>query len=433
MRYKKVVKKSLNRLPYIKNLAKDKARLMQEIQQQVARADHLQAEVAQLRARNDLWAEEVRAMRGEAKSLNILWPVEKRDLIEARWWDKSKLPTWQKKQPPFSINWVVPPMGPVSGGHANIFRFIDFLESKGHLCRIYFYDPMRQYSFDQLKEAMRSYPLLKAKLYYNVKEMADCDGIFATSWHTAYPVFNFNKPTKKFYFVQDFEPFFDPVGSYSTLAENTYKFGFHGVTLGSWLKQKLERDYSMPADDVNLGVNLKVYSLINKAPRKKIFFYARPVTPRRGFELGVLGLEIFHKSHPEYEINFVGWDIKPYKIPFFYVNHGILPLKKLNELYNQCAAGLVLSFTNMSLLPLEMMAAGAKPVINDAEHTRLVNYKSAVEYAHPSPAALAEGLATAIKDTNSPKKIQDLAKVATNFQWEDSYIKFEQILTRELS
>jgi hypothetical protein len=43
--------------------------------------------------------------------------------------------------------------------------------------------------------------------------------------------------------VQDFEPYFEPVGSYSTFAENTYRFGFHGITLGEWLSKKLTNEY----------------------------------------------------------------------------------------------------------------------------------------------------------------------------------------------
>ena len=51
----------------------------------------------------------------------------------------------------------------------------------------------------------------------------------------AYPVFNSRCSGKRFYFVQDFEPYFYPVGSMSLLAENTYRMGFHAITIGALL------------------------------------------------------------------------------------------------------------------------------------------------------------------------------------------------------
>src|SRR6185369_14733938 len=103
-------------------------------------------------------------------------------------------------KPPFTINWVVPPMGPVSGGHADIFRTINYLESKGHTCRVYFYDPQSLFNLKDIKAHLVNYANIKAVLNYNENEMLDCDAIFATNWHTAYPVANFSGAKKKFYY-----------------------------------------------------------------------------------------------------------------------------------------------------------------------------------------------------------------------------------------
>jgi glycosyltransferase involved in cell wall biosynthesis len=146
------------------------------------------------------------------------------------------------------------------------------------------------------------------------------------------------------------------------------------------------------------------YKLTNKSERKKILYYARPVTPRRGFELGSLALQIFNKMHPEYEIHCLGWDLSRYDLPFPFVNRGILNAEELNNLYNECATGLVLSFTNMSLLPLEMMAAGCIPVLNEAEHTKMVPFSGQMEYAEPNPAALADALHNIVSDKNIQKR-----------------------------
>ena len=142
------------------------------------------------------------------------------------------------------------------------------------------------------------------------------------------------------YFVQDFEPLFYPMGTNYILAENTYKFGLYGVTAGGWLYSKLKKEYGMDCDYYDFGSDPINYKLTNTKERKEIFFYARPVTERRGFDLGIMALEIFHKKHPEYIINLAGWDVSMHDVPFPYVNHGALKLKDLHKIYNRCAASL---------------------------------------------------------------------------------------------
>lgn len=403
------------------------------IEEQAAKISELHEAVGLLSKRNELWAEEVRELRGENKRLDIVWPVHPEEIIAADWRRPPKAREYKKHAPPYVINWVVPSMGPVSGGHADIFRAIHHMEKKGHICRVYFYDALKQSSLESVKESLNSYTPIKAELFYNAKDMADCDAVIATNWYTAYPVFNFQGPAKKFYFVQDFEPYFDPVGSYSKFAENTYRFGFYGITLGRWLHEKLSKKYGMESDFIEMGTDTREYSFINKGERKKILFYARPVTPRRGFEMGSLALQIFHERHPEYEIHCLGWDLSRYDLPFPFVNHGILNSEELNHLYNECHAGLVLSFTNMSLLPLEMLASGCTPVINDAKHTRMITYSDEVTYTDPNPQAIAEALHRTVSDPQTSTKARQAAEFAKNFQWDESNATFEKIITRELS
>ena len=82
------------------------------------------------------------------------------------------------------------------------------------------------------------------------------------------------------------------------LAEKTYSMDFHGLTAGPWLSSKLSKEYSMDCDFYNFGYDPKIYQFNKDSKRDKIFFYARPVTPRRGFELGLMSLELFHTAAP---------------------------------------------------------------------------------------------------------------------------------------
>jgi O-antigen biosynthesis protein len=197
---------------------------------------------------------------------------------------------------------------------------------------------------------------------------------------------------QRFYLVQDFEPAFYPAGSEYLLAEATYRFGFHGVTAGRWLAPMLEREYGMPADAFDFGRDLSYALDGDVAPeqRDRICFYSRPGTPRRAYELAVLALELFVKHHPEVEIHFYGLESK--RLPFAVTNHGLQTPEQLNALYNRSIAGLVLSATNVSLVPHEMLAAGCIPVVNDAEHNRVVLDNEHVAYAPASPFELARTL-----------------------------------------
>lgn len=419
-------KKTVALAPPIKRYLHEKIELSVTVEQQKQEIEHLKKHV------EDLGLEMGRLKGTVPGATEIRWPVFKEDIIAAA--DPPHPTAAAKKQPPFHIVWVLPPMGSISGGHTDIFRTIAFLESRGHTNTIYFYDALKLSDRSQLKATMQvNYPKVKAKIFYNQKDIAPCDAIFATNWFTAYPVLNYPQQAKKYYFVQDFEPMFEAAGSYGTLAENTYDFGLHGITLGSWLKEKLSKEFNMACDDFAFGVDTDEYGLQNEQQRQDILFYARPVTARRGFEMGILALEIFHKNNPTSNIHLVGWDVGNFKIAFPYKNHGILSTKELNALYNQCAAGLVLSFTNMSLLPLEMLAAGCVPVVNDAYHTRLVSYSKYLEYAQPNPKHLATKLEQVVRDPNRLNRAKHSTRAAQGFRWDSSLDKLEKILIRDLS
>ena len=329
-----------------------------------------------------------------------------------------------------SVNWVIPTLGE-GGGHRTIFRFIEHLAERGYRQRIYEMPvggPPR--SGHELRSLIRQYyGLSMADAYSEFEDMAPSDVTFATSWHTAYPVAKFAETRKKLYFVQDFEPFFAPVGTESVLAENTYRFGFHGITAGRWLCEKLTGDFAMECDYFNLAVDWQTYFPKTVAERKKIVFYARPATPRRGFELGVGALEIFHSRNPGYEIVFVGGDLAEENFGFPMTNVGYVNEQELNELYNVSAAALVVSLTNCSLLPLEIMATGCPVVTTLGDNNELVLPPDSAILAVPSPHHLAEALEDAA--VNPPPR-ERLIEQASQFRWENETAKIEAVLKRLL-
>ena len=330
-----------------------------------------------------------------------------------------------------SVNWVIPTVGE-GGGHLNIFRFVRFLAQRGFQQRIYEMPVGRtpRSSRDELTALIRRlYGLSIPDVYLDFEDMAPSDITVATSWHTAYPVFKFAETRKKFYMVQDFEPLFTATGTESALAENTYRFGFHGVTAGRWLAERLTKDFGMECDYFNLAVDLETYFPRNLAERKKVFFYARPATPRRGFDLGVKALEIFHSRNPDYQIVFAGGDLNGMSLPFPTTNVGYTSEQKLNDLYNESAAALVVSLTNCSLLPLDIMATGCPVVTTTGDNNEKVLPPDSAIFVAPSPHHLAEALEHAVRN---PPPGERLSQKASQFSWEDEAVRLDAIFKRLL-
>jgi len=278
------------------------------------------------------------------------------------------------------VLWFIPDFGIGSGGHLNIFRMIFNLSKLGVKSDIAICGNSQWINEKIAKETIdNNFFKLDSKIII-LKEKSDIDLLdeyhiaMATSWQTAYYVNYFSNCYKKTYFVQDYEPYFYPVGSSYTFAQNTYDFGFHGVTAGSWLSDKLTNEYNMNCDSFSFSYDRDLYFKQKKRENKRrVFFYARPPTDRRAFELGLLALKNLCDRNPDIEIVLAGWDTSEYYIPFKHFNAGVVAIKELSNLYSQCDVSLVLSFTNLSLLPLELLASGCPVVSNSGENNSWID------------------------------------------------------------
>jgi O-antigen biosynthesis protein len=328
------------------------------------------------------------------------------------------------------LNWIMGPSNAGSGGHTTAFRIINYLETHGYRNQVYFYDVYggdhRYYS-----GIVRDHFTFQGPIGRVEDGMEDAHGLIATSWSTAYPAVNATCTGRRFYFVQDFEPFFYPVGTASTLAENTYRMGFYGITAGRWLSQKLRSEFRMQADHFDFGCDTSTYHRIPDSQRNGVVFYARPGTPRRGFELGLMAIEVLASRRPGLQIHLYG--SKMGKLPFSFIDHGTLTPRQLNLVYNQCYAGLSLSMTNVSLVPHEMLAAGCIPVINDAHHNRIVLDNHFVRYASTDPHALASALEDVIDTPDFAILSEEASRSVRSASWEDAGNKVDSIIRNALN
>jgi hypothetical protein len=79
----------------------------------------------------------------------------------------------------------------------------------------------------------------------------ECDYVFATGWQTHDFVSNLPASYKKFYFIQDYEPWF--AGAEGAAA--TYSNNFEGnFVIAKWLQEKLAAEHGLRTTFVRLGV-----------------------------------------------------------------------------------------------------------------------------------------------------------------------------------
>ena len=237
---------------------------------------------------------------------------------------------------PLKINWLLPFVVKGSGGLLNIFRTIHNLEKWGHENRVYVLD-WDAATGSHAEELVRSFYFpFKAQLEPLTPKIADSDALIATMWTTAYAARAVANTAGKFYFVQDLEYLFYPAGSLQEFAKQTYKFGFHGITLGPWIADTLRAEFGMECSPFGFSYDREVYSP-NGRPgireqRKRVLYYARPRTDRRGFELGILTLSLVAKKRPDVEFVLVGFSPRKMHIPFRTVFPGVLSPAELADL-----------------------------------------------------------------------------------------------------
>lgn len=326
---------------------------------------------------------------------------------------------------PKTINWFIPPVGKGSGGHLNIFRFIRNLDDLGYQNNIVIVgEPSPKSAEVARREISEWFFPLRASVYVGEDDSIPASWFaMATSWPTAYFVRRFRGCRNKCYFVQDYEPWFYPAGSDALLAEATYRFGFAAFTAGGWLAQKLRDEHGMQTCAVGFSYDRELYRLPSIVRTddgvQRVLFYARPPTARRAFELGVLVLRDVAKRVPSMRVVLAGWDVSGYEIPFPCEHAGLLPLDKLPSLYQRCDAALVLSCSNLSLLPLELMASGVPVISNRAPYTQWLLNDDNAKLADPDIQSLADAVVEVLQTPTMAQRLRTFgAAYAEETSWE---------------
>jgi glycosyltransferase involved in cell wall biosynthesis len=319
---------------------------------------------------------------------------------------------------PMTVAWVVPPWGIGSGGHSVIFELVRQLESRGHSCAIYVFDPLRQNAKrgDELRaEVRKHFAPIEAQVLLGLDDFHSADVVFATNWWTAYPVRDLPGVREKVYLVQDHEPQFFPTSAEKIWAEETYRMGFRCVAYTPWLAGLMRNTYGLEVAEIVCGTDTDTYTYAGPEGREPgiVAVYARGETHRRAVELAFAGLATLFERRPDVRIVLYGSNL-PLTVPFPAENIGVVPPAELARLYRRASVGLVFSLTNLSLVTQEMMASGLSVVELNGENVSSLLGESGdlVMLAAPDPDSIAGAIEKLLDD---PVAAAEMARRADEF------------------
>jgi glycosyltransferase involved in cell wall biosynthesis len=304
-----------------------------------------------------------------------------------------------------SIAFVVPQFRRGSGGHGTIANLVRGLEARGHACSLWVLDDEGRHA-GETDEGVAAlfrefFGEVRAPVRKGVPARFTADVAVATGWQTVPAVLRRGDVGARAYLVQDHEPEFYATSAERTWAEWTYRQGLHCLAASPWLAGLLRDRYGASASSFDLAVDHDRYRASDEPRRDDlVVFYARAVTARRAVPLGLLALEELHRRRPTVEIALFG-EARPLHTAFPHTHLGVLDPQRLAAVYRSASAGLVLSLTNPSLIPLEMMASGLPcvDVASDAMSTTF-GADGPIGLAAAHPLAIADELERLLADAD---------------------------------
>lgn len=263
------------------------------------------------------------------------------------------------------------------------------------------------------------------------------DAVVATSWDTVY--FAKKLSAYRMYFVQDFEPYFYKFGELFMMASKTYEQGLHMVSLGNWNKKMIEK-HCQPVSKlecVDFPYSAREYPFekrnFEEYRHKKVLtlavylkYYGKRLPTLIQYMLVQLK-EAFAAEGTELRVKYFG-EAKSYK-PKGGENLGMLTKQELLSLYREADFGMAFSYSNISLVTLEMMSSGL-PVIElkEGSFTEYFSEECAT-LVSVSYKELQEALKSCIAEPSIlEKRQQAVARELAPLSWEGTGKQFADIL-----
>ena len=345
------------------------------------------------------------------------------------------------------IHFVIPDFSKGGGGHMTIFRMVRHLEGQGHRVSIWVINPAREnHDADLREDVLKYFQPISAKVLPldSSFHFASGDCIIATAWQTVDFVKDSAGFRDKFYFIQDYEPYFYARGTNSVLAEQTYHQDLACICASPWLDKIMKTKFGRWSRFLWLAYDHNIYKtspnkIIEKFKDVKkdkivhIAVYARSHTERRCVELSLEALDHLSKLNQNFIVHFFGDDDLNISPSYKAINHGVLDHEELAELYEYCDIGISFSATNYSLLPQEMMAAGLPVFDLKVDSTEAIYPDNVIHLMNPDSENIASTLNSYMED-NLYLKTQALHALdwVEQFSWERAGNDFEKALFERL-
>jgi glycosyltransferase involved in cell wall biosynthesis len=283
-----------------------------------------------------------------------------------------------------SASIVMPDIFPGSGGHRKLLLIANELANQGIKTELVV---ITNRLASEIRETIRGFGFEAKKI--SVRNFGDvfpeADLLVASSWNTV-QVVEESDAENKAYFVQDFEPYFNPMSAEYLQAYNSYTRGLKTVCLGRWIAEKLRREFDIRPMITDFPIDKHVYFPRRewKSRENIILFYARPDQPRRLYNLGREVIQNLRSILSNWRIVMYGANIIE-GIEGIESLGKISDLDELAELYSRVKIGISFSSTNPSLVGLEMLATGL-PVIDIKTAVGSPDYGicTGIEFVSPS-------------------------------------------------
>jgi O-antigen biosynthesis protein len=335
---------------------------------------------------------------------------------------------------PESVVWLVPWWRHLTyGGIHTIFRFVSGFAARGLHTRIVIYDNAAADLPMMRSQVLDAFPELAAAEFSafdldhdDVSDLPGGDIAICTFWASAYLLLRYRGAAVKYYFIQDYEPYFYPTGPAFALAESTYRFGFRGIVNTPGLFDALSARHGVRGMSFVPAVDARFFYPTARPTngRLRVFFFARPAQARNGFELGVLAIKRLLRQYGDrIQIVTAGsvWDERAYGLGGRITNVGLLDdLHAVGQLYRGCDIGFAYSLTkHPSYQPLEFMASGMATVTNRNEDTLwLLEDGVNCLLAEPSPTAMSEKIGALIEDPALRANIARAGIASVSSEWD---------------
>ena len=308
----------------------------------------------------------------------------------------------------------------IAGGVISVIQLVNELILLGVEARI-----VALYQYPETKIfKLYTAPIIYKNASELVKNFPNSDIVVATHWTTAEwvsEIVSSGKARVGVYFLQDYESWFFPKSDRDAQAKvkNTYNMIENKIVKSSWLQDLLQKD-GFHAKKIWLGIDLGVFypREIKKRHKNVILAMARPRTPRRGFDTLISALTIVKNQRMDVEVILFGDDLSKHKIPFKYINRGVISdQEELAELYSTADIFIDASdFQGFGRTAIEAMACGSACI--------LTNVGGVNEYAEnecncllippKKPQILAHAIFRLIDDKELRKKIVNAAFETAN-------------------